>query len=74
MDNMLLVFLVFNVRVGVFLCFVCFRYVSCVPKVASVSRLSILYFPFGFLYSLFITNALNNNNSHTCLQVDFQEF
>jgi hypothetical protein len=32
-----------------FLCFVCLRLVSCVPNVASVIELSILYCPFGFL-------------------------
>ena len=40
----LLIFLVFCV-----FCFVCLRPVSCVPNVASVSGLSILDFPFGFL-------------------------
>ena len=32
-----------------FFCFVCLRPVSCVPNVASVSGLSILDCPFGFL-------------------------
>ena len=44
--SVLLIVLVFYV---VFLCFVCRRPVSCVPNVASFSRLSILDFPFGFL-------------------------
>ena len=55
---MLLIFLVFcvvffgEVRVAhllSFLCCVCLRSVSCVPNVASVSGLSILDCPFGFL-------------------------
>jgi hypothetical protein len=33
----------------VLFCFVCLRLVSCVPNVASFSRLSILDCPFGFL-------------------------
>ena len=44
--SVLLIALVFYV---VFLCFVCRRPVSCVPNVASVSGLSILDCPFGFL-------------------------
>ena len=44
--SVLLIVLVFYV---VFLCFVCRRPVSCVPNVASVSGLSILDCPFGFL-------------------------
>jgi len=32
-----------------YFCFVCLRSVSCVPNVASVSGLSILDSPFGFL-------------------------
>jgi hypothetical protein len=43
--SMLLVFLIFCV---VF-CFPCFRPLFCLPNVASVSRLSILDCPFGFL-------------------------
>jgi hypothetical protein len=40
--------------------FVCLRLVSCVPSVASFSGLSILDYPFGFFYSLFVlkTNLL----------------
>ena len=43
--SMLLVFLIFCV---VF-CFPCFRPLFCLPNVASVSRLTILDCPFGFL-------------------------
>jgi hypothetical protein len=39
-----------------FLCCVCFRPVSCVPNVASVSGLFILDYPFGFLQRLFSIN------------------
>ena len=49
----------------VLFCFVCLRLESCVNGVASVSGLSILDCPIGFLYHLFqmMTSALLSLNS-----------
>jgi len=46
----------YPVRFVVFLCFVCLRPSSCVPNVVSDSVLSILDWPFAFLWRLFTRN------------------
>jgi hypothetical protein len=61
----LLIFLVFCV---VFLCFICLRYVSCLPNVVIISGLFILDCLFRFLYRLLCYLYIF---THTCVQYNF---
>ena len=49
------------------LCFICLLPVSCVPQVASVSGLSILNCPFGFLQHLFYYLTLTQETIQSIL-------
>jgi hypothetical protein len=60
-----LIFLVFCV---VFLCFICLRYVSCLPNVVIISGLFILDCLFRFLYRLLCYLYIF---THTCVQYNF---
>ena len=64
---LLIMFIVFCVVFCCVLCFICLLPVACVPQVASVSGLSILNCPFGFLQHLFYYLTLTQETIQSIL-------